>query len=727
MINSVYTPLDREILLRLQSETVTLATLFDRQLESLERRAEDFSSDGFIRTQTEELISATAPQIAHPAYEKLQQHLRINKLPIVQEFVDLHIYNLDKKKIIGLNNVSSDIQNTIIQEFHPENQSFSGIIPPTDTNAFPMAAIITPLYNIQHDKQIGYLVCILDLVLVIEHTSIKFDNAIPEPHTEKYLTFVDQYGMKLEIPWWYLETLQGNTARGNERIGIKITPKQPTRSTLSQGEKYTSQTGREIFRQSYLLHSTGWRTTIELNVTEAMNPLVVLEGKALGIAGVMAAATLIVLFVVIQYIVRPLGELQRMAHRIREGDFSARNTIDTEDEIGMLAKISNLMAEAIEDRTKNLEQTAADLQKREGELRMQHRLLNMVIHSMSDGLILMNFQGQVMLSNKAAEPLLDILHQTDGHIDIQKCESHSENSDQCISCMCDPNLPTSCVLTVSDTIYEILSTKVQTLYGSSKVLVMRNITERELMHRRQAHQERLIVLGKIAAVVAHEMNNPLAAISMYNQMMETEMSVDSPFCEHVDVIKRNTKSCQRIITNLLEYARTPQPQIQEIDLHALLGNVTQFTRPLHQKNPVSIEYDFQAQNKICWADATQLQQVFVNLLANAIQAIHNGRGVIWLRTRERNNGEELVVDVEDTGSGIDVAHIPDIFEPFFTTKSSGGTGLGLSTSRRIIEAHGGELDLVESHPGKTVFRVVLPRAYKHTNGSFIPIEMLEQS
>ncbi|MDP6037445.1 MAG: HAMP domain-containing protein, partial [Candidatus Latescibacteria bacterium] len=463
VINSVYTPLDREILLRLQSETVTLATLFDKQLESLGRRAEDFSSDGFIRTQTEMLNSTTGSNIIHPAYKRLQQHLRINKLPIVEEFVDLHIYNLKKEKMIGLDNVSSDVHDSIIREFRPGTQNFSGIIPPNNINGFPMAAIITPLYNIQHDKQIGYLVCILDLALVIEHTSMKFDNAIPEPHTEKYLTFIDQYGMKLEIPWWYLKTLQGITTLGDERIGIKITPKQSTNSFLSEGERHVSQPGQEIFRQSYLLHSTGWSTTIELNVTEAMNPLVVLEGKFLGIVSVMAAATLIVLFIVIQYIVRPLGELQRMAYRIKEGDFSARNTIDTEDEIGMLAKISNVMAEAVEDRTKNLEQTADDLQKREQELRVQHRLLNTVIHSMSDGLILMNFQGQVMLSNKAAEPLLDILHQTEGHIDIQKCESHSENNDQCISCMCDPNIPTSCVLTVSDTIYEILSTKVQTL------------------------------------------------------------------------------------------------------------------------------------------------------------------------------------------------------------------------------------------------------------------------
>ena len=79
--------------------------------------------------------------------------------------------------------------------------------------------------------------------------------------------------------------------------------------------------------------------------------------------------------------------------------------------------------------------------------------------------------------------------------------------------------------------------------------------------------------------------------------------------------------------------------------------------------------------------------------------------------------------VEDNGPGIDVGHVEDIFEPFFTTKSSGGTGLGLSTSRRIVDAHEGTLELLESRPGKTVFRVTLPRAAERANGPFIPIRM----
>ncbi len=413
-----------------------------------------------------------------------------------------------------------------------------------------------------------------------------------------------------------------------------------------------------------------------------------------------------------------------MAQRIKEGDFSVRNVIHTDDEIGILARILNLMAEAIEDRTVSLEQSASDLQNRERELRMQHNLLNAVIESMSDGLILLNFQGKIRLSNKAAGPLLDLVNEVGSHIDIQKCESHMEEGIQCITCMKDLDHPTSCVITVENTIYEILSTKVQTVHGSSKVLVMRDITERELMHRRQAHQERLTVLGNIATVVSHEINNPLAAISMYSQMMESELPEDSPFSEHVDVIKRNIESCQRITKDLLAYARTPQPDIQEINIHKLLQNVVQFVRPVHQKKSITIEQDFQAKDAVCWGDTTQLQQVFVNLLVNAIQAIREDEGVVRLRTHDAGDEEEVVVDVADSGSGIDAEHVSEIFEPFFTTKSSGGTGLGLSTSRRIIEAHEGELELAESRPGNTRFQVRLPRKpehRKHPQSSILPV------
>jgi len=431
------------------------------------------------------------------------------------------------------------------------------------------------------------------------------------------------------------------------------------------------------------------------------------------------------LFLVVQYIIRPLSELQKMALRIKEGDFSARNTIQTEDEIGILARTSNLMAEAIEDRTMKLEQAANNLKQSEQDLRMQHNLLNTVINTMTDGLILMNFQGQTKLSNKAAEPLLKVINKANGHLHIKKCDYHKEEGDECISCICDPGRHTSCVLTVNKEIYEILSTKVPSLYGSSKVLVARNITERELMRRQQAHQEQLAVLGKLAAVVAHEINNPLSAISMYNQMMESELPEASPFQEHVDVIKRNTEMCQYITRSLLDCARMPQPKMQATDLHALLENVVRFIRSIHKKTNIKIETAFQEADAVCWGDVAQLQQVFVNLLVNADQAIDKDGGTIRLRTTESDDGF-IVVDVIDNGPGIGVNHIDNIFEPFYTTKSIGGTGLGLPTSRQIVEAHQGSLTLLVSSPDRTIFRVTLPKTRSQPSEPFIQVDMPEQ-
>ena len=707
MIDSVYGSLDRAILLRTQSETMTLATLFDKHLETLGRRAEDFSSDGFIRTQTERLISSHGSPQSQPEYEHLLTHLKVNKLPIVPGFIDLQIYNTERELLLSLTGIGRPTD--FIHEASADGQRFSGIIPPRESEIPPGAAIITPLHNISRSAQIGYLVCIVDISQVIHYTSSKFEAQVAEPETQKVLTFVDQHGLTMEVPWWYLESVARGTAPRREHVGIRYSQRQVKGTPSTPGEKFKSDTGQEFFRQSYPLQSTGWTTTIEINVTRAMNPLTVLEGQSLGIASIVAIATLVFLFFAIQNIVRPLGELQRMAERLREGDFSVRTQVQAEDEIGSLAKILNLMAEAIEERTQVLEETASDLHAREQELRMQHGLLNTVIDSMSDGLILLNFQGQIRLSNKAAEPVLGIIEQANGQIDIQKCEAHNDEGIACITCMKDLNEHTSCVITAQDTIYEILSTKVETIHGNSKLLVVRDITEREVMHKRQAHQERLTVLGKIAAVVSHEINNPLAAISMYNQMMESGLEDHSPFKEHVEVIKRNIDSCQRITRDLLDYARTPQPDIQEVDLHDLLKNVIQFVGPFHQSEIIPIESKFLAKNAVCLGDLTQLQQVFVNLLVNAIQAIRDEEGLVRLNTASGENGT-VIIDVIDSGSGITPSDQAEIFEPFFTTKSSGGTGLGLSTSRRIIDAHEGTLELVESRSGYTRFSVTLPRA-----------------
>ena len=204
VINSVYSPLNQEILQRLKSESLAQATIFDKKLEMLARRSEDFSSDGFIRNKTAELIPSLSRQSdrnlrAKSATRELKDHMRVNKLPLIDEFVDLLIFDLDNIQIVSVNRNSFDIQNILKNSFQKENQFFSSIIPPNDMNPFPTSAIITPLWNIEHNEKIGYLVCIINLKTLIKKLLLEHKTVLSAKGMEKYLTLIDDSGIGIEL------------------------------------------------------------------------------------------------------------------------------------------------------------------------------------------------------------------------------------------------------------------------------------------------------------------------------------------------------------------------------------------------------------------------------------------------------------------------------------------------------------------------------------------------
>lgn len=720
IINSVYAPLNREILLRLQSESLAQAAVFEQKLEMLARRSEDFASDGFIRTHVHNHIKR---ENAPGSLDEFRQHLLVNKLPLVEEFVDLQVFDMQGNQIISALENFYDIQPELLEK----QQQLGAIITPSESVSFPSTAIITPLWDIKMINQIGYLVGVVNLVSVINNTALDYEEGISEARIEKYLTFVDQKGVAIEVPWWYLNRLhpEENRPADDEGIGIRVlTERDAVKPEVHVG-RHTCQNGKEMFGQSYALRNAGWSTLIELNAVDAVAPLSILEGNLLGVALAIAVTTLVLFFFPIQYLVKPLSELQRMALRVKEGDFSARNKIDSHDEFGQLARTFNMMTDAIQERTTRLEQTASDLKRQESEIRIQHNRLQAVVHSMGDGLILLNHHGEIVLSNQAAQPIIQKLNSSEGPHSIRKCERHEPDTEQCVSCLLNRQYTTSCELNLNDKIYEVISSKLPSLNGASgKVLVARDITERERMNEKQVHQERLSVLGKTAAVVAHELNNPLAAISMYNQMMQEELPKSSTFHEHVDVIRRNTETCRKIIRELLDYARIPEPKSGEINLNNILQDALNLLSSLHKKKKLSIEKKLQTEDLLLWGDASHLQQVFVNLLDNAMQSISSEQGKIQITVGEFSNAARIYVDIQDNGTGISSENQTEIFEPFFTTKSSGGTGLGLPTAKRIINAHGGDLILLKSENRKTVFRVLLPRRNKMKNPQHSSLKLM---
>jgi signal transduction histidine kinase len=456
-----------------------------------------------------------------------------------------------------------------------------------------------------------------------------------------------------------------------------------------------------------------WRVVVEMGTTRALEPVAGLQSRFLGAGLLIALATALLLFFPLRFLVKPLGTLRDAARRISDGDFGRRVVIESKDEVGDLAAAFNVMADAVHDRTTRLEAVAKDLEVRKDELARERDRLDAMVRSMQDPLVFFDDHGKVTLSNAAAAPLLPVLAGPDGLDLAVRCGRGGEGDGRdCVACLAHGDLPKqSCRLEVGARVYEVLATRIPSAGGwLGRLLVARDITELVTLDERQARQERLAVLGEVAAVVAHELNNPLAAIGMYAQMMEGELPPGSPFHEHVDVVRRNTETCRRAIRGLLDSAYSADPEVSQVDLNDTLDEVGRFLRPLLRRARVEWVREGELRDPVLRADAVQLRQVFVNLAMNAIQAVEGVGHRVTIAVADADGGRTLVIDVTDDGPGIAPERRERVFEPFFTTKPAGkGTGLGLPISRRIVEAHGGTLTLVSAEPGCTTMRVRLPR------------------
>jgi two-component system NtrC family sensor kinase len=220
-----------------------------------------------------------------------------------------------------------------------------------------------------------------------------------------------------------------------------------------------------------------------------------------------------------------------------------------------------------------------------------------------------------------------------------------------------------------------------------------------------AQQGKMASLGVLSSGVAHEINNPLGVILGYASYLESKISEDDPMYRFIHDIKRESKRCKKIVQDLLSYARTPKPNLEETDLNELLTQIVDFAANHTDLHNVEIRKEFQPDLPHIQADGDQLRQVAINLILNAGAAMAGG-GRLVVRTATDDAGQ-VVLTFTDTGGGIPAEYLERIFEPFFTTKEK-GTGLGLSITRQIVEMHMGQIE-IESELGKgSTVRVKLP-------------------
>ncbi len=241
--------------------------------------------------------------------------------------------------------------------------------------------------------------------------------------------------------------------------------------------------------------------------------------------------------------------------------------------------------------------------------------------------------------------------------------------------------------------------------------IVRDVTDERRLTEQLVQQEKLAAVGELVSGVAHELNNPLASVMAFAQLLLAAPADSAPDREAIDAINQEAKRAAKIVSNLLTFARQHQPERTIADLNRVVQDTLELRRYALRTAQVEIDANLDPELPLTWADSFQLQQVVLNLLTNAEHALANWSGEKRIVVTTARRGEQLVVSVADSGPGVSPENLSRIFNPFFTTKPVGeGTGLGLSISDGIVREHGGRIR-VDSQPGRgATFEIELPHA-----------------
>lgn len=246
--------------------------------------------------------------------------------------------------------------------------------------------------------------------------------------------------------------------------------------------------------------------------------------------------------------------------------------------------------------------------------------------------------------------------------------------------------------------------------------IAQKTTELKRAHEQVLHVEKMATIGKMAAVMAHEINNPLAGILTYAKLVRKWVDKDQlttppkklEASQCLDLIATESRRCGDLVKNLLVFSRTAPLNKQMTDVRDIIDRSVRLIRHQLDMNGIQLQLDVPVHLPPIQCDAAQIGQVLLALIMNAIDAMPRG-GNLWISTRLDASAFEYCITMRDDGTGIAPDILAQIFEPFLTTKETGkGVGLGLAVSQRIIERHDGRI-AVQSELGKgTTFTIHLP-------------------
>lgn len=368
------------------------------------------------------------------------------------------------------------------------------------------------------------------------------------------------------------------------------------------------------------------------------------------------------------------------------------------------AKLYRKMGNSIELANEELRQKIATLTE-------MKNLNDSILQNMSNGLITIDMEGEIVYLNSAAEAILGYETQDmqgrpveELFKDLKPLISRilREREDHIFH---ETEVTTKAGISIPvEVSTSLLRDGTNEITGV--IMIFTDLTERKKMEEQIRRADRLATLGQLAAGLAHEIRNPLAGISGAVQILRDDIPESDSSRDIFNEIVERIKTLDNAIGSFLRFARPAPLQLSPTDINEVVESVSFLVSKQAEAQGITIVKEYDSGLPTVMVDPEQLQQVIINMVLNALQAIGERDGRILFKTYNTNASKQVVIQISDTGIGIPAEALNQVFDPYFTTKTE-GTGLGLSIAQRIIEEHGGNIS-VESEVGKgTTFRVSL--------------------
>ncbi|MBN1615328.1 MAG: PAS domain S-box protein [Deltaproteobacteria bacterium] len=251
------------------------------------------------------------------------------------------------------------------------------------------------------------------------------------------------------------------------------------------------------------------------------------------------------------------------------------------------------------------------------------------------------------------------------------------------------------------------------------ILVQRDITEFKTLEDKYYESQKLAAIGQLSAGIAHEIRNPLSSIKMSLQILEKRMQPEANDLKRFKIAQREVEHLEQLVNDVLIYAKPAEPKCETSDLRRILEHVLAMTEMKLLDKYIEVQTRFDDRMPLLTVDAAMLEQAFLNLCLNAIEAMEPGGRLSISTVYHNNETKQALVEIEDNGCGIDEADMPHIFNPFFTTKKY-GTGLGMTPVKKIVELHQGAIDIVSKKGEGTRVVVILPAEAENEGDREIP-------